>query len=530
MTNTETWLRGGTIVDGTGAPPFVGDVAIKGELITQVTPPNAVRSHPNDEIDCTGLTVVPGFIDIHTHSDLSFVHHPSAPSKLMQGVTTEVVGNCGFSPFPVHPQRREALTEFLCGLGVPPTNMPWSDFASYADAVDAYRPVMNVAPLVGHGALRIAAAGTEDVPVDSPLLRTMESLLRECLEQGAFGLSTGLSYVPSQFAAPEEIHALARVVRDHDGLYATHARATPDPFDSFNEAIDVGRATDVRVQYSHIALNDPRTWGRADDVTEHFKHAVDAGIDIRYDIYPYDASSSSLTQYLPAWVQQDGESGIKRILADPTGFELARKELSKGLFGNIPWDWERVVVSLASPGDEALEGASIADGAERYGMVPEELCLRLAAKHGNRARLVLFYRVESDVTTFLIHPLAIIGSDGSSMPVTAPGRPHPRSFGTYARLIQRYVVQGQHLSLADAIHKSTYEPARRLGLQKRGQIAACAHADITVLAPENTQETATWTDPHQLAIGVQDVWVNGERAVADGQPSGHRGGQVLRHR
>ncbi|GAA5107529.1 D-aminoacylase [Haloechinothrix salitolerans] len=528
MTGTETWLRGGTIVDGTGAAPRIGDVAIRGDRISRVTPPGVVPAHPSDEIDCIGLTVTPGFVDIHTHSDLSFVHHPSAPSKVMQGVTTEVVGNCGFSPFPAHPHRREALIGFLRGIGVPRTNIPWSDFAGYADVVDAYRPVMNVAPLAGHGALRIAATGTDDVTVDGDILRTMERLLRECLDQGAFGLSTGLSYVPSQFAGPDEINALARVVRDHDALYATHARATPDPFDSFDEAIGVGKATGVRVQYSHLALNDPRMWGRADDVVAHFQHAADAGIDVRYDVYPYDASASSLTQYLPAWVQAGGEDGIRRQLADRTGFARARDDLAKGLYGTIPWDWERVVVSLAGPDDEALEGRSIAHGAERYGMTPEELCLRLAMRYGNRAQVVLFYRAEADVAAFLAHPLAIVGSDGTAMPVTAPGRPHPRSFGSHARLLHRYVADEGRLTLADAVHKSTLAPAQRIGITDRGVLTEGARADIAVLDATAVRDTATWTDPCQLASGVRDVWVNGEHTIASGTPTGHRAGHVLR--
>jgi len=528
MTKTETWLRGGTIVDGTGAPPRTGDVAIVGEITSRVTPPGAVPAHPRDEIDCTGMTITPGFIDIHTHSDLSFVRHPSATSKIMQGVTTEVVGNCGFSPFPVHPHRREVLIDFLRGLGVPRTNIPWSDFAGYADAIDAYRPIMNVAPLAGHGALRIAAAGTGDVTVDDDLLRTMKRLLRECLDQGAFGLSTGLSYVPSQFASPDEINALARVVADHDALYATHARATPDAFDSFDEAIDVGKATGVRVQYSHLALNDPRMWGRADDVLAHFQQAADAGIDVRYDVYPYDASASSLTQYLPAWVQADGEGGIRRALADRAGFARARDELAEGLFGSITWDWERVVVSLAGPDDEDLEGLSIARGAEMRGMAPEELCLRLAGRYGNRVQVVLFYRTEDDVAAFLAHPLAIVGSDGTAMPVTAPGRPHPRSYGSHARLLHRYVATEGRLTLADAIHKATLAPARRIGITDRGVLTQGARADIAVFDAPAIRDTATWTDPCQLATGVRDVWINGLQAVANGEPTGCRAGRVLR--
>lgn len=530
MTDFEIWLRNGLIIDGTGDTPFVGDVAIKGDTINHVTPPGAMRSHPHEEIDCTGLAVVPGFIDIHTHSDLSFVLDPAANSKLMQGVTTEVVGNCGFSPFPVSDQRRHTLSEFLSGLGIPRLVIPWSDFDGYADAIEACRPIMNVAPLVGHGTLRIATVGMEDVPIDRRHLGQMESTLSDCLERGAFGLSTGLSYVPSRFAGPPEIHALARVLRKYDALYATHARSTADPFETFDEAIDVGKITDVRVQYSHLALNDPVMWGRAGDVIERFQQAVNSGVDIRYDVYPYDASASALTQYLPAWLQEDGEEGLQRLLSDPGNFAKACDELGTGLFGITPWDWDRVVVSLTGPDDRTLEGKTVSESADLHGVTPEELCLRLVARHGNRARVILFYRTEADVTTFLTHPLAILGSDGSAMPVAAPGCPHPRSFGAHARLLQRYVTEHGHLSLAQAVHKATSAPAHQVGIEDRGLIAVGTRADISVFHIESIRETATWTQPCKLAAGVREVWVNGERVVAGGELTGSRAGRVLRRR
>ena len=320
---------------------------------------------------------------------------------------------------------------------------------------------MNIAPLVGHGALRIAVSGTGNVVVDDQLLDEFKATLCECLEQGAFGLSTGLTYVPSGFAAVEEIHALAGVLAQYGALYATHARATVD-FETYDEAIAIGRRTGARVQYSHVALNDPRMWGRAQEVTERFQNAADTGVDIRYDVYPYDASASSLTQYLPAWLQESGEAGLRALLSNRARFESARDELARGLYGSIPWDWKRVVISLAGPGDEVLEGQSILEAAVLRGCTPEELCLHLCARHGNRVQVVLFYRVESDVAAFVSHPLAIIGSDGNAMPVTAPGKPHPRSFGAHARLLQRYVVDRKQLNLADAIHKSTLAPADNL--------------------------------------------------------------------
>lgn len=529
MTAPEIWLRGGMIVDGTGSAPFLADVALLGDKISRVTPPGVIRAQPDQEVNCAGLTVVPGFIDMHTHSDLSFLLDPSADSKVMQGVTTEVVGNCGFSAFPVNMNRQTVLAEFLCGLGVPLVDISWQDFDGYAAAIEACQPVMNVAPLVGHGALRIAVGGTEDIAVDSAVLGQMKTILRDSLEQGAFGLSTGLTYIPSRFAAPPEIHALAEIVKGHDGLYATHVRATIDTFDTIEETIDVGRASGVRVQYSHVAINDPRMWGRAEDVLERFQRAVDLGIDIRYDVYPYDASASSLTQYLPTWLQTGGEDGLRHLLSNKQSFRAARREYANGLFGNVPWNWDLVMVSLAGAGAEDLEGKTIADAATLRNTTPEDLCLQLCADYGNQVQVVLFYRSEEDVNAFVRHPLAIIGSDGNAMPITAPGRPHPRSFGAHARLMQRYVVERNHLSLADAVHKATLAAAHRLGVRDRGTIAAGASADIVALDLPSVRETATWTEPCRLATGVQEVWVNGVLTVSGGTQTGRRAGRVLRH-
>lgn len=531
MAHVDVWLCNGFVVDGTGIPGHMGAVALQGDSIVEVVREGETIV-PSDAhaIDCSGLVIAPGFIDIHTHSDASLLLDPMAVSKVMQGVTTEVIGNCGFSAYPATPGRRGQLTELLRGLGTSSSYPTWVDFDGYARALSSSRPIMNVAPLVGHGALRIAAMGTEDVPVHDDLIDYMSKMLRENLEQGAFGLSTGLTYVPSRFAAELEIHALAQVVRDADGLYATHARATTDPFITFAEAIEVARRTNVKTQYSHIALNDPTTWGRANEVIAQFERSVESGVDIGYDIYPYDASASSLTQYLPSWVQEHGERGMASLLADDRMFQRARHELAQGLFGAIPWDWERVIVSLTGSESLAVEGESISSAAARCGLSPEELCLELVARHGNRVQVVLFYRSEADVTEFLRHPLAVVGSDGSAMSLGAAGFPHPRSFGAHARLFRRYVVERKELTLVDAVHKSTFAAAKRLGMADRGVLARGMKADIAVFDLAHIHDNSTWSRPCQLASGVRDVWVNGERVIADGAATGRRPGRVLRHR
>jgi N-acyl-D-aspartate/D-glutamate deacylase len=467
-------------------------------------------------------------VDIHTHSDLSLIADPSAPSKVMQGVTTEVVGNCGFSAFPAHPRRSGLLREFLRGLGTSAVDVDWTDLDGYADQFEAASPIMNIAALVGHGSLRIAASGLGDVSMTADVLEKMDELLERALGQGAFGLSTGLSYVPSRFAGSDEIHRLAATVAAHDGLYATHARAHLDSLTMVDEAIEVGRVTGVRTQFSHIALNDPTRWGEAETLISRFVTAVDTGVDVRYDVYPYAASASSLTQYLPGWLQEAGEEGIREMLGSTHVRRRARTELKQGLYGTAPWMWDRVLIATAGPGDDDLEGLNVAEASELRCSTPEDAVLDLCGRHGNSVQVILFYRHEADVSEFLAHPLSMLGSDGSALPVATPGRPHPRHFGAHARLLRKYVAETRTLTLEDAVYKATGAPARQLGIVDRGVLKVGARADIAVFDLRTVRDRATWTAPQQLASGVRDVWVNGVRTVAAGKLTGDRAGRLLR--
>jgi N-acyl-D-aspartate/D-glutamate deacylase len=507
-------LRGATVLDGTGAPARRADVGLRDGRIRYLgdgPPPSAT-----DERDLGGLVLAPGFVDIHTHSDVSLLHDPAGESKVLQGVTTEVVGNCGYSPFPVHPARRTVLADHLARLGDPPVEILWEELNGYIRAMP--RPALNVAPLVGHGALRIAAMADPYGAADQRDLRKMRQLLDAALAAGAFGLSTGLTHTPSACGDPDEVTALIEVVARHDALYATHARAAAGlELAAIDEAIDCTRRAGGRLQFSHLALNDPDYWGRAADALSRFDDAHASGLDVAFDVYPYDASSSAAIQYLPAWCQDD----LRAHAADPGRRERILAGIRDGFFGGIPWHWDRIVLTAG--------GRSIARLAAARAIPPEEALLDLCVEHGGAAQVVLHYRTEADMTAFLAHPLSMVGSDGSALPIAGTDQPHPRAFGTFPRVLGRYARDTGLLTLTEAVHKMTQAPARRLGLTDRGVIRAGAYADLVAFDPRRVADRATFAAPRQAPDGITLTIVAGQIVSRDGVLTGARPGRVLRH-
>ena len=529
--NKDLLLRGGVVVDGTGAPGRVADIRVAAGQIVEVS----------EHLDATGArildvsdqVVAPGFIDIHTHSDVSAVRDPACESKVRQGVTTEVTGNCGFSPFPISPEWIDTHLDHLGGrgLGEGGLELSWTDVAGYAQLVAERPPALNLAPLVGHNTLRTAAMGLEQRPPTPDELATMQRMLADHLEQGAFGFSTGLTLVPGAYADEAEVVALLDVVASHDALYATHTRSDGDrDFGGVELAIRTARAAGARLQFSHAAINVPDHWGRAADLTALIDDARASGLDVMFDVYPYDASSSAMTQYLPIWVQEGGTEAMRARLTDPVVYERAITELRAGFWG-IPWFWDRVMLSKVDGPDAWAVGLTIEQAAARNGTDPAEWALQLCLDHGNAAKVVLFYRTEEDMRTFLVHPLAMVGSDGNAMPYDTRGeQPHPRSFGTYPRIFGRYVRELGLLSLPEAVRKSTSAVAERLQITDRGLLQEGCVADIVVFDAETVIDQATFAEPAAPPIGIHHVLVNGQLVVEDNQQTDARPGLVLRRR
>jgi N-acyl-D-amino-acid deacylase len=521
-------LRNGTVVDGTGGPPRQADVAIAGGVIVEVGDLSAADAAR--VFDVPDMVVAPGFIDIHTHSDVTVLLDPRGESKIHQGVTTEVTGNCSFSPFPFSPDKLDLHRDHLYRIGDGVPDLTWHDLGGYAAAVDANPPALNVAPLAGHGTIRVAVLGVDQRDPTPEELDRMKQLLATSLDQGAFGMSTGLTHVPSAYGSEAEVTELVKVVASRDALYATHSRGgSGRPFGGTEEAIRTAMAAGARLQASHAAINHPDHWGRAADNLALIDEARAAGLDAAIDVYPYDASSSSLTQYLPPWVQDGGTEAMRARLADPAALERAERDLAAGWFGGIPWLWDRVVFDRIGPGYEQYVGLSIEAAAAQAGMTPAAFTLRVCLDHGNYPRVVLFYRTEKDMMTFLSHHTAVVGSDGSALPLDQGAkRPHPRSFGTFPRIFGRYVREKGLLTLPEAVRKTSSGVADRLQLTDRGYIRAGQAADIVVFDPSTIADRATFENPAQAPVGIEHVIVNGELTVENGDQTGARAGRVLR--
>ncbi|MEU7002282.1 D-aminoacylase [Nonomuraea sp. NPDC046570] len=494
-------LTGGRLVDGTGAPARDADVAITGGLVSAVGPrlPRDARR----VLDVRDRIVCPGFVDVHSHSDLALLSNPEAHSKVRQGVTTEVVGNCGLGVFPLtgDPAAIRAATAFIdLDPAIPWT---WHDADGYLKSLAEARPSVNVATLAAHLPLRAGVVGFGDRPATRAELDTMCGLLGDALDAGAAGLSTGLVYAPLCYATEDELVALARVVAARGKVFAWHLRDYTDGLlESLAQAVRVAGLTGCRTQISHLAAVGRRNWGAvraALDLVER------AGAPVHVDAYPYLAGSANLSQLLPSWAHEGGESAMRARLAEPEVRARVRAEW-RGRW----WEWPDIVV----------DGEPLCDA---------DQALDLVAARGNAVAMVAFGRSEDDLLTVLRHPAAVIGSDGFALDPAGPtgsGTPHPRSYGCYPRLLGRYTGQGG-LTLEEAVHKSTGLPASIFGLTGRGLVEPGTPADVLVLDPATINDLSTFTDPHRHPAGVDLVLVNGTVVVDGAAHTGERPGAVL---
>lgn len=525
----DTLIEGGTVIDGTGKPGFAADVGITDGLVEAVTPD--LEAEAARTIDATGLCVAPGFIDPHTHSDVPLLVDPHGHSKIRQGVTTEVVGNCGSSPAPLVGQALEEVQQRCALLDLEVT---WRSFGEYVERLRTPGTSVNVVPLVGHNTVRGAVAGYGDVRLAPEQLAEMERLVAEAMDQGARGLSTGLYYPPGYYADTDEVVALARVTRAHGGVYASHIRSESDGLiEAVREAIEIGERADIRVEIAHLKASGYRNWDKAEELVETLEAGASSGVAVGCDQYPYTASSTWLASILPYWAQAGGGRQIAARLADADTRQRLRQdyETNRGEWDDRSGvrDWSDILISDCAARPELL-GQTVAQVAEVEGVDPFDAALDLMVTAEAQVSCVWFSQSEEVVRQLMVHPLVVVGSDGSSYSPDGPlGRrkPHPRSYGTFVRVLGKYVREEKVLSLEEGVRKMTSVSAERFGLCDRGVLRPGAWADVAVFDPATVGDRATFEDPHQFAAGVPYVLVNGALVIDGGEHTGALPGQVL---
>ncbi len=486
-------IRGATVYDGTGAPPRAADVAVRGDRVIRVGASGDL--HGSVSLDASGLALAPGFIDVHTHDDFALLTRPEMDFKVLGGVTTCVVGNCGMGAAPWRPAMGMARAFH------PDAKFPeWDGYGGYLAALDRDPPSVNAAVLVGHGTARLAAMGNEKrAPSDSEL-DAMRAIVREGRDAGAVGFSTGLIYEPGRWAKTDELAALAAEFAGTGGLYATHMRDEGlGLLDSVREAIEIGRAARVPVQISHHKASGERAWGLVRESLALLERAQADGLDVHADQYPYTAGSTSLDAVARNGAFDGRPGGLGRVSP------------------------EKVAIASA-PGHSEWEGKTVAELARELGKDAQAAAGHVIA-HAPGVTVILRSMNEDDVRTVMRHPSTMIGSDGIP---TLPGKPHPRLWGTFARVLGRYARELGLFPLAEAVHRMTGLSARKFGLRDRGVIREGAFADLVAFDPARVLDVGTFEDPNHPPAGIHHVFVNGTAVARGGSHTKARPGRALR--
>lgn len=541
-------LSEGRIVDGCGNPWYRGDVGISGDRIVRISPPGTL--HGRRTIPVGDRYIAPGFVDVHTHSDLSLLVNRRAESVVRQGVTTEVLGNCGMSPAPASEEHLDDLRHFWGRIAeAPGVSWRWRTFAQYLRELEEGGLAINVASLAGHGALRLAVMGWEErAPTPAELVR-MQELLEEALQAGAFGLSTGLVYPPGCFAETEEIVALCRVVARYGGLYASHIRGERETIlEAVAEAIEIGRRAGVPVQISH---NAPK-YGAPCDATANLRLVEEArarGQDVTVDNDVHTDLGPALADALPQYLHERSDEELAALLSDPEMRRRIRREIVEekrpafgpaGLLRHSRWD--RITIFHAPRTPEAV-GRTIAALAEERGQDPFDTYFDLIVANGSEAQALFDYIDEANIRILLRHPAVMICSDGQVLApygfLNDPPPYNPCSYGEFPGVLERYVRENPVLTLEEAVRKMTSFPAQRFGLHDRGLLRPGARADVVIFDLARVHDRATnlfphpypfENYPHRYPEGIDYVLVNGVVVVEEGEHTGAMPGRVLRHR
>lgn len=514
-------LRGGRVWDGRGGEGVVADVGLRGEKIAAVG--DLSQAEARQVVEAEGLWVCPGFIDAHSHSDAYLLVEPSAASKIHQGVTTEITGNCGASAAP-----RFGGYELPSDWRAQVYPRPWRTVAEYRELLAEARPAVHSRMLAGHRALRAAVMGAAPRAARPDEVRQMVRLLEQAMEEGAAGFSTGLIYAPAMFADREELLALARTAAARGGLYATHMRSEGARLlEAVEEALDLSKTSGVPLQISHLKTAGEANWGKCSALLERIRTARAEGMDVASDRYPYTASATDLDILLPEWAEQGGREAILERLRTPATLRRIRDEMAAAR-PDAYWDgvW---IGSTHAPAHAPFTGRPLCELARAWRMHPLDAALRLMDTDDLYTGAFFFGMSEANMDRILAEPWVMIGSDASLRAPTGPlaaDHPHPRAYGTFPRFLRR-VLDSHSMSPGEAIRKMTSLPAERFHLRGRGLLEPGAWADVVLLDPRTFRDQATYAKPHAFSSGLYAVWVNGTPAILNGKDTGLRAGRYL---
>ncbi len=521
-------IKNGHVFDGLGNEAVSVDIGILGQKIAKIGKISPAKGQ--FVIDAKDLTVCPGFIDAHDHTSIELLVNPQAESSVRQGITTLVSGNCGSSPFPVADERYDEYRDEM--KETYDVDMTWKDIQGFFSKLEEKGMALNYSTFVGQGTIRGFAVGFNDRPPKAEELVRMKALVAENIQNGALGLSSGLEYAPGSYAQRNEIVELCREAKQHGGLYSTHMRDESDQLlEALDETIDVSRKTGIRLQISHFKIAYPRNWNKIDDALAKLEAAKSEGISLFCDRYPYIAGATGLSSMnFPLWAKQGTTDEFLARLKDPTleskfrAF-LGEREQKLG-------SWDKVVISsVFTEKNKIFEGKTLHEATQETGKDVFEFLRDLLIEEKNRAGQVIFMMNEENLKRILAHPLVGVGCDGSALAPYGPlgkGKPHPRSYGTFPRVLGKYVREEQILPMAEMLKKMTSVPAKNFGFALRGALRRDYFADIVIFDEKRVSDKATFKDPHQYPEGIDYVIVNGQVVIHNGEHSGLLPGKVLR--
>ena len=517
------------IIDGTGSPAYDGEVGIVEDKITKIG--DLSNEDAKTTIDAKGQVVSPGFIDMHTHSDMSLVYDRNASSRIRTGVTTDVIGNCGIGVAPVKEENKQLLLDYLGTriVGSMPVKLElkWDSYESYIEYMEEKPPAVNVAPLLAQGPIRIYEMGfSKEEPTDKEL-ENMVELADDCMKQGPLGMTSGLVYLPGEYTTQKELVELCKKVAKYDGFYATHMRNEGDEiFEAMDEAIDVARQSGVRLHISHLKCLGHKNFGQTDKLFAKINKAREEGLKVSFDVYPYNAGMTSLSAMLPPWMFEGGVDKMVERLTDEKNRKQIVHDIENGLpgwqnFGGSLRSWDDVtIVSVTQDEDAWMEGMKLTKIAAKWDKDLYNTMFDILYKENGRVQITIVLMDENDVQTILSHPDSMVGSDSMSLAtegLLAKTSTHPRAFGTQAKVLGEFVREKKCFSLEEGVKKLTYNPAKILKIEGRGLLKEGNFADIVIFNPDTIKDMATYKNPKQYPVGIDTVIVNGVVAFEDGR-------------